>query len=65
VESEVVEALGRFDAIWDSLTPREQVRVVELLIERVTFDGPGENVSITFRPTGIKTLLPATSEGMS
>jgi site-specific DNA recombinase len=53
---EVATALADFDALWDCLAPREQSRVIDLLIERVTFDGDGGNVSITFRPSGIKTL---------
>ena len=55
-EREVAAALADFDAVWECLTPREQIRIVELLIERVEYDGEGGNVSITFRPTGIKAL---------
>jgi site-specific DNA recombinase len=42
--------------VWDCLAPREQARVIELLVERVEYDGDGGNVSITFRPSGIKAL---------
>lgn len=42
--------------VWGSLTPREQVRVVQLLVERVDYDGSKGKVSISFRPAGIKTL---------
>jgi hypothetical protein len=45
-----------FDGVWDTLQPREQARVIELLIESVVWDGEAESVSITFQPTGIKTL---------
>jgi site-specific DNA recombinase len=48
--------LGQFDAVWDALSPREQGRVLGLLIERVEHDGREASVAITFRPTGIKTL---------
>ncbi len=44
------------DDLWQSLPPKEQVRVVRLLIDSVNFDGPGGNVAITFHPTGLKTL---------
>ncbi len=37
-------------------SPKEQVRLVRLLIEKVSFDGPGGNVAITFHPTGLKSL---------
>jgi site-specific DNA recombinase len=39
------------------LTPREQARIVELLVQRVDFDGATNKVSITFHPSGIKTLV--------
>jgi site-specific DNA recombinase len=55
-EAEVAAALADFDAVWDCLAPREQARVVELLVERVAYDGNAGSISITFRPAGIKTL---------
>jgi site-specific DNA recombinase len=55
-ETEVIAALEDFDALWDCLTPREQARVIELLVERVAYDGRAGKIAITFRPTGIKTL---------
>jgi hypothetical protein len=38
------------------LLPREQERVVGLLVDRVDFDGDRQTVAITFKPTGIRTL---------
>jgi site-specific DNA recombinase len=38
------------------LTLREQTRVVQLLVERVDYDGAKGKIAITFHPTGIKTL---------
>jgi len=55
-ESELAAALSQFDPVWDSLAPREQARVVQLLVERVAYDGRDGQISVTFRPTGIKTL---------
>jgi site-specific DNA recombinase len=55
-EDDVAAALGQFDDVWAVLTPREQVRVLQLLIERISFDGKAENIAITFHPTGIETL---------
>ncbi len=55
-QDDVAKALGTFDPVWESLTPNEQARVVHLLVERVDYDGANGNVSITFRPSGIKTL---------
>jgi site-specific DNA recombinase len=35
-EREVKAALSAFDPVWDALSPREQARVIRLLLERVT-----------------------------
>ncbi|MBU1700157.1 MAG: recombinase family protein [Candidatus Eisenbacteria bacterium] len=53
-EKDLAAALESFAPIWDSLSPREQARAVQLLVERVGYDG--ETLAITFRPTGIKAL---------
>jgi len=55
-EEELAAALGQFDPVWESLAPREQVRLVRLLVERVGYDGREGTVSVTLRPAGIKTL---------
>jgi site-specific DNA recombinase len=55
-QREVEKAMTIFDPIWDTLAPREQVRVVQLLVERVDYDGAKGKISITFHPNGIKTL---------
>lgn len=53
---DLTRSLAVFDDIWACLLPREQERVVGLLIDRVDFDGVRETVAITFKPTGIRTL---------
>lgn len=53
---EVAEACSLFDPVWETLSPREQARILHLLIERVDYDGPKGKVAITFHATGIKTL---------
>ena len=55
-ENDVVAALGDFDALWECLAPREQARVIELLVERVDDDGDDGNVSITFGASGFRSL---------
>ena len=55
-ETDVAAALADFDDLWASLAPREQLRVVELLVEQVVYNGPAGTVAITFRPNGIRTL---------
>ena len=49
-------ALREFDAVWANLTPREQARVLRLLLSTVEYDADGGTVSVTFRPTGIAAL---------
>ena len=53
---EVTDACTQFDPLWETLTAKEQGRLLNLLVQRVEFDGQGGTVSITFHPSGIKTL---------
>ena len=55
-EREVDAALSVFDPVWETLSPREQARIIQLLVERVDYNGKDGTVSVTFRPNGIKTL---------
>jgi len=61
-EHEAIEALAAFDPVWEALTPREQARLIELVVERVDYDGAAGKVSISFRPTGIKALTDKSAE---
>jgi len=55
--AEVSAALSNFHELWAQLRPTEQARLLALLIEQVDHDGRHGNVSITFHPTGIRTLM--------
>lgn len=55
-EKELASALAAFDPAWEALAPREQARILHLLIERINYDSENESISITFRPSGVKTL---------
>ena len=59
---EVAQACNLFDPLWETLTAKEQARILHLLIQRVDYDGESGNVSITFHPTGIKTLADELSQ---
>ncbi|QDU94525.1 recombinase family protein [Lignipirellula cremea] len=48
-ETEITAKLASFDELWEALTPKERVRVVSLLVERVVYDAADESVAITFR----------------
>jgi site-specific DNA recombinase len=56
-EADVRAALGDFDPLWAELAPREQARLVRLLVQRVEYDGRDGRIALTFHPTGIKALL--------
>ena len=53
---EAKRTLSAFDPLWGALAPRERVRVVQLLVGQVDYDGAAGKVAVTFRPAGIKTL---------
>jgi site-specific DNA recombinase len=54
--SDVAAALGDFDNVWHALSPREQARVLHLLVQLVEFDATAGALDITFHPTGIRAL---------
>lgn len=53
---ELASVCALFDPVWETLNPREQARIVQLLVESVVYDGKAGTIGITFHPTGIKTL---------
>ncbi|MEK6675068.1 MAG: recombinase family protein [Planctomycetota bacterium] len=55
-KEEVDSGLAAFTPLWDSLSPREQARVLRLLIQRVEYDGAKGKISVTFHANGIRTL---------
>jgi site-specific DNA recombinase len=55
-EADVEHALAGFDPLWAALSPREQARLIHLLVERVDYDGVAQTVSVTFHPSGIQAL---------
>jgi hypothetical protein len=54
-EREVVEALQRLGPLWDQLFPREQARVLQLLVARVVVRVDGLEISL--RVEGIGSLV--------
>ena len=61
-EAEVETALAQVDPVWECLSPKEQSRILELLIERIEFDGASGQVSIVFRSTGFHGLIQRLAE---
>jgi site-specific DNA recombinase len=56
-QAEARAAFADFDSLWESLIPREQARLLKLLISTVEYDGDAGIVSVTFRPTSIRSLI--------
>jgi site-specific DNA recombinase len=54
-ENDVREALERFEPLWDELFPAEQMRIVQLLVERI--DVGTDRVDIRLRTEGLATLV--------
>jgi len=52
-ESAAVDALRRFDPVWQVLAPHEQARLVRLLVERVAYDGKAGSIRLRFRLAGL------------
>jgi len=55
-EDDLTRSLSVFDPVWESLSPREQTRIIKLLVERVKYDGRDGKVTVTFRSPGVKAL---------
>jgi site-specific DNA recombinase len=62
-EDAAARALAEFDPLWESLSPREQARLLHVLIERIDYDGRDGTIGITFHATGIQALADSTSMG--
>jgi len=54
--ADVRKALAAFDPIWDVLYVREKIRIIQLLVQQVAYNGVEGTVEITFHPNGIKQL---------
>jgi len=55
-EEDVAVAFADFDNVWNCLSPREQAKLLKLLVARVEFDPTESTIAITFHETGIKAL---------
>lgn len=50
---ELIGAAEAFDPVWEAMTAGERETIVRALVERVTFDGTAETVSVTFREDAV------------
>ena len=59
-EHDLRKALGQFDPVWDALLPRERIRILRVLLEKVDYrEG---KLGVTFRATGIRALAEEATE---
>ena len=54
-ESEIIDALGALEPVWDELYPAEQARILRLLVERI--DVAPDGISVTLHAAGIRSLV--------
>ena len=61
-EGEVAASMAAFDPVWETLTPKEQARVVRLLVKSVEYDGATGTVAVTFHPEGLRGVAAEVAE---
>ena len=61
-KDDVAAAFSDFDNVWGCLSPREQAKLLKLLVARVEFDPIESTIAITFYETGIKALSESQTE---
>ena len=54
-ERDVIAALNDFDALWGSLFPSEQARIVHLLVQRVSVSPEG--IAVDLRTEGLGSVI--------
>ena len=50
------------DTLWKSVSQREQLKLMEVLVERVEYDPHEVAISVSFHRAGIKTLAAKADE---
>jgi len=55
-DQEIATAFRDFDAVWGTLSPREQNQALSLLVARVDYDAANSQVAVSFHPSAIKSL---------
>jgi site-specific DNA recombinase len=61
-DSDARAAFADFNNVWGMLSPKEQERLLALLVARVDYDAAASAVAVTFHVTGIKGLSERTLE---
>ena len=58
-QDQVGQTLKSFAPMWDAMCAAERARSLALILERISYDGDGGTLAITFRPGGFGALLPS------
>ena len=61
-DAEIRAAFNDFDTLWKSVSQREQLKLMEVLVERVEYDPHDVAISVSFHRAGIKTLAAEAAE---
>jgi len=61
--ADVTAACSDFDNVWRSLSPREQSRLMQMLVQRVEFDAGDSTIEVTFHAAGIHALATENAPG--
>jgi site-specific DNA recombinase len=54
--ADVAAAFADFDNVWNALSPREQAKILALLVAKVEFDASDSSIAVTFHASAIKAL---------
>jgi site-specific DNA recombinase len=55
-EAGALRALAEFHPVWEELTTREQIRLTQMLVAKIGFDGETGKLAVDFRSAGIREL---------
>jgi site-specific DNA recombinase len=55
-ESDVRDALVRFDEVWTALSPAERAKAIRQIVDSIQYDGHSKELSISYHPIGIRTF---------
>lgn len=57
-KDELTGAMESFKPMWEKMTGEEKMKLIQLLVDHVIYDGKEESLSVTFHPTDIDSLNP-------
>ena len=55
-DADALSALAEFHPVWEELTTREQIRLIQMLVAKVGFDGQTGRLTVDFRSAGVREL---------